>query len=298
MDFANYSNTTTAQHFYSRWELRCNSNTAKEKKILRIGKTPKGPELEGPVNIGSILCENDLYTFHKENKLRSNLENIFNGSETTASKFINRDAINIFNENDLLNVVGLKLLNIFRSPLNHSFTGKIFENFADHPIRHNPENIIFRNLLKNGNHKRLSQLQQEFGLKENDREMWLELIYTLAEESTNEKVHRPESLARFICKELFSYIEIHKYTQEIVAVCDRGYVELSDPNGLTSLYFNLNKNTLLMISSPPIPSQPEEIMRIDIVDDLERLMFYNQEAFNQCHLKIYTASKNILGVTK
>lgn len=298
MDFANYSNTTIAQHFYSRKELRCNSNTAKENKILRIKKTPKGPKLEGPVNIGSILCENDLYTFHRENNLRSNLENIFNGSETISSKFINRDAINFFSENDLLKVIGLKLLNIFRSPFNHHLTEKIFKNFTDHPTRKNPENITFRNLLKNGNHKRPSQLQQEFGLKENDREIWLELIYTLAEESTNEKMHRPESLSRFICKELFSYIEIHKYTQEIVAVCDRGYVELSDQNGLISLYFNLNKNTLLMISSPPIPNQPEGIMRRDIVDDIERLKFYNQEAFNQCHSRIYTASKNILGVTK
>ena len=298
MDFNDYSNNTISQHFYSRWELRCNSNSPIESKICRIKKTSNGPKIENACSIGSILCEDDLYSFHKEGRLRSNLEDVFKYSESSASKLINRDTINMVDQKDLLKVVGLKLLNIFRNPLNHRFTEKFFSNFRSHPIRSNHKNIHFRNLLVTGNHKRLSQLQQKLGMNKNDREIWLELLYTLAIESTDDKMHRPESLAYSICKYLFSYIEIHKYTQAIVAVCDKGYVEFSDQNGYISLYFNLNKNTLLMISTPPVPDQPEEIVLTEIFDDLERLKFYNNEALNQCHSKIYAASRSVLGITK
>jgi hypothetical protein len=323
MDVA-LGNNTRNQHFLTRVEQKLNSRnpdaSAERARIYSfrvIDRAARLLELEDPKGrpVRSNLSALDLFSFDviDGSDLRSNFEALFAKYEAnielhTKSLLAKLPQRSIDIKAEIIDLFAAKLLNFVRNPY---CIQKVLNTFPGLAI-YEPTDPIFLSAYRrivSGKKPQQSHLCAELGITDKMYVEWLRTLFMLL--FPNEKYPSLfEGLIRGLIQnpETHTGVFVFAYDDKFCLLSDRSYCEPIADGAHMAFSFNLCRNAFVHYVFANIDELTANFPRRDIVErgkaklgeglnvryeknDLHMLEMYNARVIEQCHERVFCASK-------
>ncbi|HEU4818466.1 hypothetical protein [Janthinobacterium sp.] len=320
-------NPTENQHFIAQAVQGLNAAPSENGKIShiqvyrRVGENTISLVNKGGLPIRHNLALLDLYTFDLTGSLRRNFESLFQRYEEdlprktlSLVKKIRANTLDLHDE--IISIIGSKMLDFIRNPYSIHKCLAMFPNFATfHPTSAESNEIYQR--IWDGNNPRQERICRLLGITSFEYRRWLVTIFMLTYEHPGMSETFLDQIIHSLITSRENYAATHFfiYDRPAVLLSDRSFNEIDNEKIfamefhasaeliVTFMVLNLNEwefKKPLKITKKSIDAFKnfrEPMLQAFIVKNEEEILkSYNQRTVAYCHQNVYGVAKSFPGI--